>query len=132
MVVAFWRITYLETTVSNINRYDEAVRLCERALDVDPLAAGTYYLLAHVAEERNESSKAKALLRKVLYLDPHFVPAYIELASLYAAESNAARARTMRNAALECLERLTPDARVDAYGGDTAAELKIHVETMIE
>jgi len=26
MVVAFWRITYLETTVSNINRYDEAVR----------------------------------------------------------------------------------------------------------
>ena len=54
---------------------------------------------AHIEIERGETARAKTLLKKVLYLAPDDAQVYLELAALYDAENDAARAVTMRAAA---------------------------------
>lgn len=114
---------------AGLGHYDEAVQWCERALAVDCFSGKAYYLLAQIAEERGETETAKAMLKKVLYLDAQFVPAYIELASIYASQKDLGRAQKMRDAALKLLEQMPPESAFEMYGGLTAAELIPQVRT---
>lgn len=107
---------HLARDCANQGRRQAAEDWCKRALAEDPTAANIYYLLAQLAEEEKETERAKELLRKVLYLDPEFVPAYIDLAALYLGENDSRRARKNRSAAIDCLQRRQqdPEGAIDA------------------
>jgi chemotaxis protein methyltransferase CheR len=67
---------------ANQGKLDEALVWCERAIAVNRLNAGSYYLLATIQEERGEVNEAMKALRRALYLEPDFVLAHFALGSL--------------------------------------------------
>src|SRR5438477_7837401 len=75
--------------------YQAAEEWCHRALTEDPFSVSGYYLLGKIAEERKQMDRAKELLKKVLYLDPSYIPAYLDLAEAYDREKDWKRARRL-------------------------------------
>lgn len=116
---------------ADVGRYEQAVTYAEQALNIDPLAAAPYFLLAHLAEERGEAEEAKRLLKNALYLDPTYTSAYLELAALYALEGDEARTRKARKAALDLLRGMPGQAVVEPYFGITAGQLTSYVQEML-
>ena len=100
---------------ANSGRYDEAAGYCRRAIAVDSFAPIPYSLLAHIEEERGASEVAAQLLKKVIYLAPNFIPAYLELADLHQKQGDQTRAQKMRATALELLRGLPPETIVEPY-----------------
>jgi tetratricopeptide (TPR) repeat protein len=116
---------------ANLGRYDEAIRCCRSALATDSLEVPAHYLLAHLIEGQGKHEDAIAILKRVLYLDPNFPAAYLDLGALYERMGDSARARQMRVGALEVLKTLPPDTVVAAYAPMTAGELVAYVQTML-
>lgn len=108
--------------VADRGEYIQAEQICHQALAVTPLAAGPYFLLAQLAQLRGDFKRAGELLDKTLYLDPHCVAAYLELAALCERSENLPRAQTMRRAALDIVRALPGDAAIEAYE-TTAGEM---------
>jgi chemotaxis protein methyltransferase CheR len=102
--------------------YERAEQTCLQALAVAPLAAGPHFLLAQLAQLREDFERAGELLDKTLYLDPHCVAAYLEQAALCERAENLPRAQTLRRAALGIVRTLPCDATIEPYE-TTAAEM---------
>ena len=96
---------------------------CERVIAVSPLDPRPYFLLAQLAEERGAIDEARTLLRKVLYLDPGFVVAHLELADLCVRTGDARRARQMRAQALRELEKMPSETPLPVPPHTTAGTL---------
>jgi chemotaxis protein methyltransferase CheR len=97
---------------ADAGRYDVARELCRGAINENALSAAPHQLLASIALEMGDHETAKAAWKKAIYLAPGLVWPYIELDALYRREGDAARARTMRRAALQVLESLPPQSAV--------------------
>ncbi|MBS4099527.1 MAG: hypothetical protein KGZ83_22205 [Sulfuricella sp.] len=108
---------------ANLGELEQAANDCRQAFKTSPLDAEPYYLLAQIAEERGNPGEAKALLKKVIYLDPAFIAAYLELAGIYERENDATRARKMRATAQDLLGKMPGDASLALLGNATAGEL---------
>lgn len=117
-------------TCANLGRYDEAVALCRRASEADPLLAPAHFLAAQLAEQRGELEEASLRFKRVIYLAPDFAPAYVELGSLYAAQGDAARATRMRTTARALLQKLPPQTVIETFAPLTAGELVQHLHEM--
>ncbi|MBI4827911.1 MAG: hypothetical protein HY804_03755 [Nitrospinae bacterium] len=76
-----------------------------------------------MAMEQGDLLTAKERLKKAIYLDQDFVPAYLSLADIYSAGNDSRRAGKMREAALRALEKLSPDSIVNGFEGISAGEL---------
>lgn len=109
-------------------QYDRAEAECRKALDIDKTAVRPYFLLAHISEIKGNAEEAKELFKRVLYLDPAFVPAYLELSALYERENDSERAKKMRATAIELLMKLPTDSAVEPYEGVTTGELLEYVK----
>lgn len=118
---------------ANAGCLEEAEALCHRAIEVSPFASLPYHLLARIAEERGDSQTAKALLKKVIYLNPESLHSYLELGAIYTREGDAVRAAQMQQTVRRMLEGLPEDSLVpgDEYAVDEpilAGELKRHLQ----
>jgi chemotaxis protein methyltransferase CheR len=113
----------LAQAYANRGQHDQAASLCLQMLKTETQAAIPYFLLAHIAEAQGEPEEAKKLFKKVLYLDPGFVAAYLELSGLYAREHDRKRAESMRQTAVRLLMGISPDQMVVPYQEVTAGEL---------
>jgi chemotaxis protein methyltransferase CheR len=109
----------------------EAVSMCRRASELDPLAATPYQLLAALAEDRGDYEEAKRLLKNVIYLSPVYAAAYVELGALYARDGERDRARTMWATALELLRQLPPETPLEPWNAAPAGEWIRHVEAQL-
>ena len=99
-----------------------AESLCHKALTVAPLAATPYFLLAQLAQVKEDFYQAKEFLNKAIYLDPGFVAAYLELAALCERANDISRALTFRHAALSIVRTLPNNQLIEQYE-TTAGEL---------
>jgi chemotaxis protein methyltransferase CheR len=102
--------------------FDLAERLCHQALAVAPLAATPFFLLAQLAQVKEDFDQAKEYLNKAIYLDPEFVAAYLELAALCERANDNPRALTLRHAALGIARTLPNNELIEQYE-TTAGEL---------
>lgn len=102
--------------------YDRAETMCREALTEDPLLAGPYFLLAQLAQLKEDFEQAKEYLNKAIYLDRGCVAAYLELAALHERAGDAPRAQALRHAALEIVRTLPSDRQIEEYER-TAGEL---------
>jgi chemotaxis protein methyltransferase CheR len=117
---------------ANKGDYRAAEDWCRRALAANPFAVNIYYFLAKIAEEQNQTERAKEMLKKSLYLDSDYVAAYVDLSALYDREGDSRRAHRFRHAAIECLRHLEPDAPIEHYEDTTAAELRSLLESAVK
>jgi len=63
----------------NLKQYDTARTWCEKALNIDSLNPGYYYLIASIHQEQGNNNQAIKSLNQVLYLEPSFIMAYVSL-----------------------------------------------------
>ena len=106
---------------------EQAMHHCQMALQPDGEAIAPLYLWAQIAEQLCDRKQAKTLLKKILYLQPTFIPAYLELGTIYAQEGSTNRAQKMYGAAQELLENIPPDTWIDYQGRITADALLTQV-----
>jgi chemotaxis protein methyltransferase CheR len=109
----------------------EAERDCRKASALDALDPRPYYLLAQLAQERGDPLQAKSLLKKVVYLDPFHIPAYLELGALYAQTDDHPRSRRMYETARAALTKLPPTATIAPYSESSAADILAYVERVL-
>jgi len=123
---------------------DEALSLCDKAIEADKMTARNYYLRASIllekeplsaendsaaADNKNSTEReAEIALRNALYLEPDFALAHFVLGNLERRRGRADAAHRSWQNALRVLQNLAPDAPLD--GGDelTAG----HAAAMIE
>ncbi|MGK7924712.1 MAG: chemotaxis protein CheR, partial [Spirulina sp.] len=85
--------------------YQQAIICCQNALKIDGFSVKIYYLLAQIARECGNFSEEKQHYKKIVYLEPHSISAYYELAYLYELEGDRDRANKMYYTALELEEQ---------------------------
>jgi len=113
-------------------RPDAAEQDCRAAIALAAMDPRPYFLLAQLAQERGDTAEAKTLLDKVIYLDPSFIAAYLDLGSLCAQDGNAGRARRLYETARAAVAGLPASTVVAPYGESTAADVLAYVERLLE
>lgn len=116
---------------ANLGKYDQAIHYCQMALKVNPLAEEPLYLLAHIADERGDINAAKSFLKKIIYLVPYCIYAYLELGYIYDKEGEAIKATKMRTVALEILQKLPFKATLEKLDNLTVEELIAKINKML-
>ncbi|MGB7416161.1 MAG: CheR family methyltransferase [Thermosynechococcaceae cyanobacterium] len=101
---------------------EQAMHHCQAALQLDGEARSPLYLMAQIAGQRDRK-QAKNILKKILYLQPNFIPAYLNLADIYADEGQPHRATKMYRTAQDLLKDLPRETWIDYRGRITAGEL---------
>lgn len=72
------------------------------------------------------------MFKKIIYLAPSSIAAYLELGAIYETEGDMARARKMRNTALALLKELLDNTLLEHQGEITVSELIIHIKMLLE
>ncbi|NMG58826.1 tetratricopeptide repeat protein [Geitlerinema sp. P-1104] len=108
---------------ANLGEYQKAVYYCLQALEIDSLAVGPHYLLAHLYEAQGNINRAKQVLKKIVYLAPKMPLAYLELAQIYRLEGDLRRAQHMESSAVKILRSLPPSTPMDVETQLTAGQL---------
>jgi chemotaxis protein methyltransferase CheR len=127
------RDTLMQTAWLHANRGmpDQAQEDCRKAIAIAAFDPRPYYLLAQLAQERGDAREAKALLKKVIYLDSSFIAAYLELGALHAQAGDNERARRMYETVRTALGNLPAKAAVAPYGESTATDIRAYVEHLL-
>jgi chemotaxis protein methyltransferase CheR len=113
---------------ANLGDYEQATHWCQQAAKVNELSEKPYYLLARIAEEKGDTEQAKALFKKIIYLAPDSIAAYLELSFLYEKDGERQRSQKMLTTALELLKKLPPTCAIESYNCISAGELTIELE----
>lgn len=108
---------------ANLGQYESAKLYCQKALEINSLSKLPYYLLLQIAQEREDLDDAKLLSKRIIYLDPTSIPAYLELASIYEQEGDQSRAKKMYRTALELLKGLPSQTLIEHWVNVTAGDL---------
>ncbi len=109
-----------------------AAKSCREMIARNPLNAEPHYLMALLAQERGDFAEAKDLLKKVIYLAPSFIAAYLDLGDLYAREGEKERAVKMRSTARDLLKSLSGDEQIKLYGASTVNEVLQYVDHLLK
>ena len=83
---------------ANQGKLANAVEWCEKAIAMDKLNPEGHYLLASIRQEMGHPDLAEQSLKRVLYLDPDYIPAHFAMGNLHLSQgSYAEAARSFRN-----------------------------------
>ncbi len=113
---------------ANLGQYSQAVEYCKRASKIDTMSVFPYYLQAQIAEEQDDLETAKIYLRKVIYLCPSFVSAYLEFGNIYHKEGKLNIAIKMYKSSCDILKQLPPNTPIEQQGKMTASQVLIDVQ----
>ncbi|WP_293360533.1 MULTISPECIES: CheR family methyltransferase [unclassified Microcoleus] len=113
---------------ANLGQYSQAVEYCKRASKLDTMSVFPYYLQAQIAEEQDDLETAKIYLRKVIYLCPSFVSAYLEFGNIYHKEGKLNIAIKMYNSSCDILKQLPPNTPIEQQSKMTASQVLIDVQ----
>lgn len=110
----------------------EAEQECRKAAAIAAFDPRPYYLLAQLAQERGDTTQAKILLNKAIYLDASFIAAYLELGELQAQAGEHERAQRMFETARSALSKLPAQAPVAPYRESTAADILAYLGRILD
>jgi chemotaxis protein methyltransferase CheR len=118
------KVHYLQA-LAHLDQGDSeaAVQQCQAALQLDSIAVEPLYLWAQIAQEQGDRKQAKTILKKILYLQPDSIPAYVELGDLYLYEAQTDRALKMYHTAQDLLRMIPKDTFLEHQGRVSAGEL---------
>lgn len=70
------------TVLANLGNLQEAIKLCETSIKVNPINIQTHFILAMALVELDQIESAEIELRKVIFLDKKFIEAHFQLGLL--------------------------------------------------
>jgi len=82
-----------------------ASSLCQQYRQIAGPNAAVFYLMALIADARNDTAGALQLYRKAVYLQPDHIEALTQIAALLAAQGDTAGARLMQQRAQRAKEQ---------------------------
>jgi chemotaxis protein methyltransferase CheR len=115
---------------ADLGNYPAAAAAAQQALKLDATAIAPCYVLAHIAEEQGDIEQSKHWLKRVVYLDPQDLTAYLDLSELYLSGGDTHRASKMLSTARNLLR--TQTHTLDAAHVDWARDRLSHLETALE
>ncbi|WP_341731466.1 CheR family methyltransferase [Microcoleus sp. EPA2] len=113
---------------ANLGKYSQAIEHCQRASKVDVMSVFPYYLQAQIAEEQGKLETAKQFLKRIIYLCPSFISAYLDLGNIYHKEGQITRAMKMYNSSCEILGKLPPNTPIEQQGKMTASQVLLELK----
>ena len=116
---------------ANLGKFEKAAFYCEQATKIDEESIFPYYLLAHIAEEKGDTVAAKQILKKIIYLAPTSIHAYLELGDIYQREKDLCRAKKMRTTAWDLLSQLPKNTLLEP-SKNTVGELTVQVKYLLQ
>jgi chemotaxis protein methyltransferase CheR len=120
--------TLLGQACANLGYWPEAEYWCRQALRVDKLTLDAYYTLSLVLQHQGKLDDALDAMKKVVYIDRHYVLGHFGLADLYRNKEQLPRAQKSLDNARRLLETKAADEVIPGSGGVTAGRLQ---ETII-
>jgi chemotaxis protein methyltransferase CheR len=109
---------------ANLGCWEESEHWCREAIQTDKLALNAYYTLALVLQHQGQVAQAIDAMKKVVYIDRHYVPAHFGLADLYHANDQLSRALKSLDNASRLLEGRAEDALIVGAEGITVGRLR--------
>lgn len=106
--------------LSNRGESLQAVQLCRRGIELDPLNHHSYLIMALTLLELNRVQEAEAALRKVIYLNRDFAEAHFHLALLQLRLGKVKAGMKSLENALRAAQRLDPERELHHAVGMTA------------
>jgi chemotaxis protein methyltransferase CheR len=117
VIILFARI------LANQGKLADALHWCEKAISVDKLNPGLYYLRATILEELGNTVNAMTSLNEALYLDHEFVLAHFALGNLAMRLGKHAESKKHLRNTMELLSRYKPDEVLPESEGITTGRL---------
>lgn len=112
-------------------KLDEAMNWCERAIQKEPLNPSAYYLKGMIAQQRDDPDQAIIAMKRVLFLEPHFVMAQFALANLMLQEGRSEQSRKYFKGVLRSLSGYDGLAILPQSDGINAATMKAIVGAVL-
>lgn len=128
----FVTLLSMAKSYANLGQLDLAIQYANECLSVSAFAIDPYYLLAQIAEEKGELEQAKLYLKRIIYLEPKLISAYLDLGSLYAQQGNKIQARKFWNIALDLLQKHPQDAKITASEDYSNEELLMFIKKCLK
>jgi chemotaxis protein methyltransferase CheR len=113
---------------ANLGLWQEAEAWCRQAIRLDRLALEAYYTLALVLQHQGRLDEAINAMKKVVYVDRHYVLGHFGLANLYKNNGKLAQAQKSLDNARRLLQARAADAVIPGAGGITAGQLREAVD----
>ncbi|WP_299412352.1 CheR family methyltransferase [Acaryochloris sp. IP29b_bin.148] len=107
--------------------WEQAMHHCQAALEINGEAIAPLYLKAQIAQELGDDKQAKVIYKKIIYLQPTSIPAYLELGTLYQQAAQGVRAAKMYSAAQDLLQQLPGETWINYQGQIRADHLLMHL-----
>ena len=116
-------VILLARAYANQGKLTEALECGKRAIGVDKLNPGYYYLCAMVLDEQGQVADAVKFLKKTLYLDQDFVLAHFAMGNLYRKQGKLKESEKHYDNALQLLSTYQMDDIPTESEGITAGRL---------
>ncbi|MCP4177643.1 MAG: protein-glutamate O-methyltransferase CheR [bacterium] len=116
---------------ANTGKLKEADYWTETAISLDKLVPEFYYIHATILQELGKEKEMADTLRKVIYLDSKFIPAYFLFGLLLQKQNKKIEAKKYFNTALTLLNTQDSDKIIEEAEGMTVNRLRTIINAML-
>ncbi len=114
---------------ANKGDYAQALLNFKKAEELNPFSVKLFYFWGHLEMDQEKLEDAKGHLKKAIYLDASFIPAYFDLANIYEIDNDEAKASKMKQTTLKLLKNMEQDATIELLKNAKASELIQYLES---
>lgn len=109
------------------SEFGKALKLYEQIYSQDPMQADLHYLHAVISMESGNLEQAKIDLRKALYLDDNFLPAYLDLIAMQLQEGKNALAAKTCEQAIHSLNTFSAQAALPHLKNSSVTDIRAYL-----
>ena len=124
-------IIMLIKSYANIGKLKEADYWSSTAIDLDKLIPEFYYIRATILQELGKEDEMAKTLRKAIYINNKYIPAYFLFGLLMNRQNKNNQAKKHLNRALALLNSLKADKILEEVDGLTVNRLKAIISSML-
>ena len=117
--------------LANAGNIDEALAVCDTLKETSPFDPQVHYLIGVILLAKGDAAQCREALRKVLYLNHCYIPAYPMLIDLCLSSNDTAAAKRYCQQAMDCLKVLPGDQLIVGMNGVSVQDLFGYLQNLL-